>query len=90
MSDARFCGHKTGFNPSGENTVTPNFEGVKTNFTGRGAVPSGKLKVPAGYANLENGNRRLAKTRVAGDGASMNAPVRGTNAFSRGGKSKRK
>lgn len=86
MKDARFCGHKTGFNPSGDNNAIPNMEGVKTDFCGRGAVPSGKLKVPAGYTAIQTGNRRLAKTRVGSDGGGSN--VRGTNAFSRGGKRK--
>ena len=83
----KFCGHRTGFNPSGENDVIPNFDGVDTKFGGRPAVPKGPLKVPNGLANIDSGNRRLAKTRVGADGGSSR--VRSTNAFSRG-KSKRK
>ena len=78
----RFCGHKTGFNPGGENDATPMMDGVKTKFGGRPHVPAGKMKVPNGLASIDDGNRRLAKSRVGtgGDGT----PVRGTNAFTRG------
>ena len=78
----RFCGHKTGFNPSGENDTVPMPEGDKTKYSGRGAFPRGKMQVPKGLGDIEGGNRRLSKSRV-GDGG-MRSSVRGDNAFSRG------
>ena len=61
----RFCGAKNGFNPTGENDVTPNALGApKTKFMGRPAVPAGPLKrYPGGVADIDDGNRRLAKSR---------------------------
>jgi len=78
----RFCGHKTGFNPRGNNDAVPNENGPpKTNFSGRGAVPEGPLKnYPGAVANIGNGNRRLAKTRHGEGGGT------GTNFRSRFGK----
>lgn len=66
---SRFCGHKTGFNPTGENECTPNFMGPPdTKFSGRGALPDGRLKrYPGAAADISGGNRRLAKSNH-GDG----------------------
>lgn len=82
----KFCGHKTGFNPSGSNTCTPNESGPpKTKFGGRPAVPAGPLKnYPGGVANISDGNRRLAKSKV-GDGNGHGTVFRTRTAF---GKSK--
>lgn len=80
-------GNKTGFNPSGSNDVTPNFMGPpKTKFTGRGAVPSGELKgYPGAVADIEGGNRRLAKANHGeGSGAGTRFSGRRT-AFNRKG-----
>jgi len=79
----KFCGHKTGFNRTGRNDVTPTFDGETTKFGGRGAFPGGKLDVPGGLANISDGNRRLAKARV-GHADGGNTSFNGTNAFSRG------
>ena len=67
----RFCGHKTGFNPTGEGMGTPNEMGPpSTKFGGRPAVPAGPLKrYPGAAADISNGNRRLAKSKHgAGEG----------------------
>jgi hypothetical protein len=80
----QFRGHKTGFNRTGSNSCVPMEDGMSTKFTGRGALPKGKMKVPGGLNDIEGGNRRLAKTRV-GDGGGSGSSFRGTNAFSKGG-----
>lgn len=79
-----FKGHKTGFNPAGNNACAPNENGPpNTVFKGRGALPKGKLKnYPNGAADISNSNRRVAKSNVGSGGAST--PFRGTNAFSKG------
>jgi hypothetical protein len=81
---ARFCGHKTGFNPGGENDMTPNLMGPPTTkFGGRPAVPAGPLKrFPGGAADISTGNRRLAKTNLS-DGGGLNDGVtyHGNTAF---------
>lgn len=84
----RFCGRKTGFNPSGENDVTPNFMGApKTKFGGRPAVPAGPLKrYPGAVAEISNGNRRLAKSNH-GDGGGSGTSFSTQTAF-KGGKRK--
>lgn len=84
----KFCGHKTGFNPSGENDTTPNPRGAPaTKFGGRPAVPKGPLKrYPSAVANISDGNRRLAKSHH-GDGGGDGVMYTGQmNAFKRGGK----
>jgi hypothetical protein len=77
-----FKGHKTGFNPGGSNTCAPNPNGPpKTKFNGRPAVPAGQLKrYPGGAASIDNGNRRLAKTKV-GDGGGSGTVFRTHTAF---------
>lgn len=82
----RFVGHKTGFNPSGANDCNPNEMGPpSTKFAGRPAVPAGPLKhYPGAVADIENGNRRLAKSRH-GDGAGSDTVFTGLAAFSSGG-----
>jgi len=80
----RFRGHKTGFNRTGSNDVTPMLDGSATEFYGRGAVPSGKLEVPKGLASIDTaGNRRMAKA-IVGHADGHKASFSGTNAFSRG------
>jgi hypothetical protein len=78
----RFCGHKTGFNPTGENDITPNFMGPPaTKFGGRPAVPRGPLKrFPGATADISSGNRRLAKSKH-GDGGGDGVTYRGSTAF---------
>ncbi len=78
----RFCGHKTGFNPSGENDITPNPMGPpKTKFGGRPAVPAGPLKrYPGAVADISSGNRRLAKS-THGEGETGGTVFRGPGAF---------
>lgn len=78
----KFCGTKTGFNPSGKNDATPNAMGApKTKFGGRPAVPPGPLKhYPAGAADISDGNRRLAKSRH-GDGGGSGTTFRTNTAF---------
>jgi hypothetical protein len=80
----RFCGHKTGFNPSGENDVVPNPLGPpKTKFGGRPAVPAGPLKrFPGAVADISSGNRRLARAKH-GEGESGGTVFRGRTAFSK-------
>lgn len=70
----KFKGHKTGFNKSGSNEVTPNFMGPPaTKFGGRPAVPAGPLqRYPGGVADIDTGNRRLAKSK---EGAGMDDGV---------------
>jgi hypothetical protein len=80
----RFCGHKTGFNPSGENGMTPNLMGPPTTkFGGRPATPAGPLKrFPGGAADIGTGNRRLAKTNVSeGSGLNDGVTYHGNTAF---------
>lgn len=83
----KFCGKKTGFNPSGSNEATPNFMGPPdTTFKGRGALPDGQLKrYPGAAANISGGNRRLSKSNV-GDGGGSGSSFSGRTAFNRGGK----
>src|ERR1700731_678164 len=78
----QFRGHKTGFNPSGSNTCTPNELGPpKTKFGGRPAVPAGPLKrYPGAVADIEDGNRRLSKSQH-GDGGLSGTVFRGPGAF---------
>lgn len=66
----KFCGHKTGFNPTGENDITPNMMGPpKTKFGGRPSVPAGPLKrYPGATADISSGNRRLAKSKHGAGG----------------------
>lgn len=80
----KYKGHKTGFNRSGSNDVTPNFSGPpKTDFCGRGAVPDGKLKhYPGAVAGTSGGNRRLAKANH-GDGGGSSTRYRTSTAFGR-------
>jgi hypothetical protein len=78
----RYCGLKNGFNRTGDNDVTPMLEGASTKYMGRGALPK-KLMVPNGFAEIDDGNRRLAKSR-GGDGGGMGTSMRGTNAFTKG------
>ena len=68
----RFTGHKTGFKPGDRNTCVPNESGPpSTKFGGRPAVPAGPLKLyPGGAAQIDGGNRRLAKSKVGADGGS--------------------
>jgi hypothetical protein len=77
-----FCGHKTGFNPTGENTCDPNELGPpKTKFGGRPAVPAGPLKhYPGATADISSGNRRLAKSKH-GEGEACGTVFKGTSAF---------
>jgi hypothetical protein len=85
----KFCGHKTGFNPSGSNMTAPNESGPpKTKFSGRGAVPGGALKrYPGGVANISDGNRRMAKSDHGdGGGSGTRFNTTGGNAFGRGRK----
>ena len=78
----KFCGHKTGFNPRGENDVTPNKMGAPdTKFTGRGGVPEGPLKhYPSAVAEISSGNRRLSKSNH-GDGGGSSTRYSTTTAF---------
>lgn len=78
----RFCGHKTGFNPRGENDINPNeFGPSSTKFGGRPAVPAGPLKRhPGSTADISGGNRRLAKAKH-GDGGGDGVVFKGTSAF---------
>jgi hypothetical protein len=80
----RFCGHKTGFNMSGENETTPNLKGPPaTKFGGRPALPAGPLKrYPGGAADISSGNRRLAKSNVSdGGGLDDGVTYHGNTAF---------
>lgn len=80
----KFCGHKTGFNPSGENDITPNMMGPpKTKFGGRPAVPAGALKrYPGATADISSGNRRLAKSNH-GDGGDSGTSYRGRGSLTK-------
>lgn len=79
----RFCGHKTGFNRSGDNDVIPNADACMTDFGGRPHIGRpGKLKnTPSLSGATASGNRRLAKSSNASSAGGT--PVRGTNAFSK-------
>jgi len=69
----KFKGMKTGFNKTGSNDCVPNMMGPPiTKFTGRGGVPEGPLKhYPGSVADIDGGNRRLAKSNHGeGDGSS--------------------
>lgn len=84
-----FKGHKTGFNPKGSNDCVPNPSGPPaTKFGGRPAVPAGPLKrYPGGVASIDDGNRRLAKSKVGdGGGSGTSFSTTGGNAFGRGRK----
>lgn len=78
----KFCGHKTGFNPGGENVDAPNPMGPPdTVFCGRGAVPDGKLKhYPGAVADIGGSNRRMAKN-AHGEGGGNSTVFRSNNAF---------
>lgn len=78
----KFKGHRTGFNKSGNNTCAPNESGPPaTKFGGRPAVPAGPLKrYPSGAAEISDGNRRLAKSRV-GDGGGSGTTFKTNTAF---------
>lgn len=78
----KFCGHKTGFNPTGGNNVTPNASGPpKTKFGGRPAVPKGPLKrFPGAVADVSGGNRRLSKSNH-GDGGGSGTRYGGRSPF---------
>lgn len=80
----KFCGHKTGFNPSGDNDVTPNAMGPPaTKFGGRPAVPAGPLKrYPGAVADIESSNRRLAKSNH-GEGGGSGTSFKSRTAFGR-------
>jgi hypothetical protein len=73
-----------GFGNSAGDSISENC----TNYGGRSGMPKGKLKhYPSAVADVSNGNRRLAKSNHgAGDGSGV--AMRGTNAFSKGGKRK--
>lgn len=85
----KYKGHKSGFNKSGSNDVTPNMSGPPTTkFMGRGGMPEGPLKrYPGSVAETSNGNRRLAKSDH-GDGAGSGTrfSTTGGNGFGRGGR----
>jgi len=80
--DTRFCGHKTAFNPTGDNDVDPNPFGPSTTvYNGRGAVPAGVMKRGAGpTADISGGNRRTAKAQH-GDGGGSGTVFHGFGAF---------
>ncbi len=71
-----------GFGNSAGDSITENC----TKYGGRGGFPEGKLKrYPSAVSDISGGNRRLAKSNH-GDGGGSGTSVRGTNAFSKGGK----
>ena len=82
---ARFKGRTTGFNPTGSNECVPNPLGPPaTTFKGRGALPAGGFKrYPGAAADIDDGNRRLAKARH-GDGSGDGVSYSGRGAFSKG------
>jgi hypothetical protein len=58
-----------------------------TKYKGRGVLPKGSPgKYPGATGSISSGNRRLAKAKY-GTGGSTH-PVKGTNAFTKGGKGK--
>jgi hypothetical protein len=75
-----FKGGRTGFgNNAGDSMGAP-----KTNFCGRGAMPSGKLqRYPGAVANISGGNRRLAKSNH-GDGGGSGTTIKSRTAFGKG------
>lgn len=77
-----FKGHKTGFKPGKSNECCPNMMGPpKTKFGGRPAVPAGPLKrYPGAAADIDDGNRRLAKSNH-GDGGGSGVTYKGRKAF---------
>lgn len=83
----KFCGHKTGFNPSGKSqSAVPNEMGPPaTKFGGRPSVPAGPLKrYPGAVADISTGNRRLAKSNH-GDGGGSGTTFSGApSGFKRG------
>ena len=83
----KFTGHKTGFNPGGSNDTVPNPMGPPTTkFMGRGGVPEGELKrYPGATADIEGGNRRLAKSNH-GDGGGSGTNFSTATAFGKGRK----
>ncbi len=73
-----------GFGNNAGDSLTMN----STNYKGRGGFPEGKLKrYPSAVADISGGNRRLSKSNT-GDGGGSGTSVRGTNAFTKGGKRK--
>lgn len=85
----KFFGHLTGFKPGKSNDCNPNPMGPpSTKFGGRPAVPAGPLKrFPGPTANIDTGNRRLAKAAHGEDGGSgVTFTTTGGNAFGRGKK----
>lgn len=83
MSDTKYNG-VNGFGNSDGDSLTMN----STNYGGRGGLPAGKLKrYPSAVADIESGNRRLAKSNH-GAGGDSGTSMRGTNAFSKGSKRK--
>jgi hypothetical protein len=88
VSETKFKGHKTGFNPKGSNDTTPNDMGPPaTKFMGRGGLPEGPLKrYPGAVADISNGNRRLSKSGH-GDGGGSGTSFGGSpSGFNRGRK----
>ncbi len=81
---SKFKGQKTGFNPTGSNDCVPNEMGPpSTKFMGRGGVPEGSLKrYPGAVADIDGGNRRLAKTKH-GEGEGSGVNFKGTSAFNK-------
>ena len=78
----RYCGHRTGFNPTGDNDTDPNpFGPPATKFGGRSALPAGSLQhYPGPVADVSNRGRRLAKAEY-GDGGGGGTVFRGRDAF---------
>jgi hypothetical protein len=84
----KFKGHRTGFNETGSNDVTPMFMSEpKTSWEGRGGFPNGKLqRYPGAVADIDDGNRRLSKSEY-GEGMDDGVSYRGNpNGFFNGGK----
>lgn len=78
----KFMGHKTGFNPKGNNDCAPNAMGPPTTkFGGRPAVPAGPLKrYPGAVADIGNSNRKNAAS-MHGDGGGSGTRFVGRTAF---------
>ena len=83
----KFRGMKTGFNKSGSNDVVPNEMGPpSTKFGGRGGVPEGPLKhYPGSVADIDGGNRRLAKSNHGEGGGSSTRYSGRRTAFNKSG-----
>jgi len=83
-----FKGMKTGFNKTGSNECCPNMTGPPaTKFGGRPAVPAGPLKrYPGAVADIDGGNRRLAKSNHGEGGGSGTRFSGSPSGFSRGRK----